>query len=250
MRIIPVVDLMSGNVVRGVAGRRHEYRPIRSRLAADARPRTVAQALVGQFGFREVYVADLDAIGSHPPGWNLYRQISDAGLRLLIDAGITDLNRAIELSQFEPAPEGIIIGLESLSGPELLSEVVQIIEPRRLLFSLDLKLGKPITNSAAWVGQTTAQIAATAIELGVERFIVLDLARVGMGDGVGTEPICRHLKATCGKLQIIAGGGVRSIDDIRSLAAAGCDAALVASALHDGRITPDQVRALDRCTAM
>jgi hypothetical protein len=45
-------------------------------------------------------------------------------------------------------------------------------------------------------------------------------------------------------LQIVAGGGVRSAADLRSLSAAGCDAALVASALHDGRLTIHDCAAL------
>jgi phosphoribosylformimino-5-aminoimidazole carboxamide ribotide isomerase len=74
--------------------------------------------------------------------------------------------------------------------------------------------------------------------------IVLDLAQVGMGQGVGTEPLCRALRSLAPELEIIAGGGVRSLADLRSLAAAGCNAALVASALHDGRLTPQDCQTL------
>ena len=61
---------------------------------------------------------------------------------------------------------------------------------------------------------------------------------VGMNDGVGTERLCRDLRSADPDLQIIAGGGIRSAGDLRSLETAGCDAALVASALHDGRLSP------------
>jgi phosphoribosylformimino-5-aminoimidazole carboxamide ribotide isomerase len=79
------------------------------------------------------------------------------------------------------------------------------------------------------------------MELGVRRMIVLDLARVGVGEGVGTEDLCRQMRAADQNLEIIAGGGVRGRDDLKRLADAGCDAALVASALHDGRIATDTV---------
>ena len=62
MRVIPVIDLMGGHVVRGVAGERSRYRPVVSLLAQDAAPRSVAQAFAQRLGAREVYVADLDAI--------------------------------------------------------------------------------------------------------------------------------------------------------------------------------------------
>jgi hypothetical protein len=44
MRILPVLDLMNGVVVRGVGGRRSEYRPVASRLAVSADPADVAAA--------------------------------------------------------------------------------------------------------------------------------------------------------------------------------------------------------------
>ena len=88
------MDLRGGQVVRGIAGRREEYRPIVSQLCADAWPASVARALVEQFGFAEVYVADLDAIAGRDPDWNSYRAIAACGLRLWVDAGLTGVERA------------------------------------------------------------------------------------------------------------------------------------------------------------
>jgi phosphoribosylformimino-5-aminoimidazole carboxamide ribotide isomerase len=45
---------------------------------------------------------------------------------------------------------------------------------------------------------------------------------------------------------IVAGGGVRGVPDLEALANAGCDAALVASALHDGRLTPHDIRRIEK----
>ena len=84
MQIIPVIDLLAGQVVRGIAGRRHEYRPIQSSLAPDPAPRAVARAYVEQLGVDHVYVADLDAIGGAEPAWDRYAQIADSGLRLWV----------------------------------------------------------------------------------------------------------------------------------------------------------------------
>ena len=94
MRILPVLDLLGGLVVRGVAGKREEYRPIQSTIAADARPETVARALAEKFGFEEAYVADLDAI-MFPPEQrehyvSCYGAIASTGLVPWIDAGIGD----------------------------------------------------------------------------------------------------------------------------------------------------------------
>lgn len=242
MQVIPVLDLMGGLVVRGVGGRRHEYRPIESMLAADARPQTVARALAA-IGFRTVYVADLDAIAGKEPAWAVYREVLEAGLKLWIDAGVSTVEQSSSLSGFEVAgrgPTAIVAGLESLPNPETLVQLLTAVGPDRLIFSLDLKSGRPLTDAPAWQNLTPAQIAVMSLRLGVRRMIVLDLAAVGMGHGVGTESLCRDLRCLDPRLQIIAGGGVRGPADLRSLFRAGCDGALVASALHDGRIDAGQ----------
>ena len=59
----------------------------------------------------------------------------------------------------------------------------------------------------------------------------------GVSGGIGTEELCARLKRTYPEVQITAGGGVRGIDDVRRLVEIGVDRVLVASALHDGRIT-------------
>ena len=62
MRIIPVLDVMGGIVVRAVAGRRSEYRPLVSKLTTSVEPAEVARTLLAKSGADELYVADLDAI--------------------------------------------------------------------------------------------------------------------------------------------------------------------------------------------
>ena len=57
------------------------------------------------------------------------------------------------------------------------------------------------------------------------------------GSGAGTEFWCRQIRRTMPDVELIAGGGVRTWEDVERLGAAGADAVLVASALHDGTIT-------------
>jgi phosphoribosylformimino-5-aminoimidazole carboxamide ribotide isomerase len=242
VRVIPVIDLKGGLVVRGVGGRRDQYQPIDSKLAADARPRTVARALAEQ-GFRETYLADLDAIAGAPPAWRIYDEVLDCGLALLVDAGVSSVERARELARFEPGGrrlQTIVVGLETLPGPGVLAEILRAVGTPRLVFSLDMKSGVPLTGLPAWRGLAPPAIAAIALRIGVRRMIVLDLAAVGMNQGVSTLPLCRALRCLDPTLEIITGGGVRGPADLAALAATGANAALVASALHDGRLTPGQ----------
>jgi phosphoribosylformimino-5-aminoimidazole carboxamide ribotide isomerase len=240
MRIIPVMDLQGGHVVQAVAGQRSQYRPVRSVFAGDARPATVARGLVEQFGFRQVYVADLDAITGGPANQEALTAIAAAGLHLLLDAGVGSPDQArvwLSHATLAPAFAGLIVGLESLTSPGLLAPCLQAIGPERAVFSVDLKHGRPLTAVAAWRDLEAEAIAEAAIGRGFTRLILLDVARVGGGQGPGLEALCRRLRNRYPQLELIGGGGVRGIEDLQQLAAAGCDAVLVATALHRGRIT-------------
>lgn len=247
MRVIPVIDLKAGQVVHGIAGRRAEYRPIRSSLVAGADPAAIARALFDQLGRNTLYIADLDAIAGANPAWTIFQQLADQGARLWIDAGIDTTARLEALlawDQRSGAIDGIIVGLESLPALDLLTQWLELAGPTRLVFSLDLREGAPLGRDQAVAGRSGEEIARAAIALGVRRLIVLDLARVGTGGGAGTEALCRALRDARRDLELTAGGGVRGVADLRALAECGCDAALVASALHDGRITRVELQAL------
>jgi phosphoribosylformimino-5-aminoimidazole carboxamide ribotide isomerase len=90
-------------------------------------------------------------------------------------------------------------------------------------------------------------LAARARDAGVGSVIVIDLARVGGGTGVDLDVVARVRDAVAG-LTLIAGGGVRGPDDLVRLADAGCDAALVATALLAGGISAADIAAAGRVT--
>jgi phosphoribosylformimino-5-aminoimidazole carboxamide ribotide isomerase len=240
VRILPVLDLLGGQLVHAVAGRRAEYRPVRSILCGDAKPTSLAHALV-DMGFRDAYVADLDAIGGAEPDWATLRSVSDCGLALWLDAGLSNRRGAEEVLHHAQGSDNIrtiIAGLESLPSLGLLPELLEVIGSKRLAFSLDLKQGQPITRVPEWQDKCAEDIAQLAYELGIRRLIVLDLSKVGRSQGTGTAALCRRLRSLAPWSELIAGGGVRNFNDLSLLAEAGCDAALVATALHHGHLTP------------
>lgn len=246
MRVIPVLDLMDGKVVHGVAGRRDTYQPITSQLVDSPLPAPVADALVQKLGASEAYLADLDAIEGGSPAWNTYGEIAAAGLELWVDAGLADVDRAVQFKRLigAGAPfKAVIAGLETVASADLLSRLLEEIGSDRLVFSLDLREGQPIVadSSSDWNSATAEEIARQAIDVGVRRLIVLDLAQVGVSDGVKTLELCQALRREDDELEIISGGGVRGVDDLWKLRLAGCNAALVASALHDERLTPQDL---------
>ena len=235
MSILPVLDLMQGQIVRGIAGRREEYRPIVSQLTASAEPLAIARAFRDQFGFTELYLADLDAIEHGFVDVETYRRLHGDGFRLWIDAGLRWADDEATSMLIDQKGSSLVIGLESVEGPTELERLVERIGPERAVFSLDLKNGQPLGRRELWPADSW-EIAERALATNVRRLIVLDLAQVGVGQGVGTEDLCRRLKKAHPHLQLTAGGGVRGIDDVRRLEQIGVDYVLVASALHDGRI--------------
>ncbi|MBX3412241.1 MAG: hypothetical protein KF708_05940 [Pirellulales bacterium] len=248
MRVLPVLDLMSGVVVRGIGGRRDEYRPLESPLIASPQPVDVAHAIAERFASREFYLADLDAIAGHEPAWDTYAALLSSGYDLWVDAGLADLPRANELAEFvahDRSLTGVIAGLESLRNPQQLAEMLTAVGPSRLVFSLDLKHGSPLARHEGAFGADPFDVARAALTAGVERMIVLDLANVGQDAGLGTLDLCRRIHVAAPHVELVAGGGVRGLDDLRAVAAAGCRRALVASALHDGRLTPADLQAAD-----
>jgi phosphoribosylformimino-5-aminoimidazole carboxamide ribotide isomerase len=108
------------------------------------------------------------------------------------------------------------------------------------VFSIDLMNGKLVDGWQDWGLPSAAGalgLVRKAFDLGYRAFVVLDLARVGLGEGAATEPLLRAIREEFPGVELIAGGGVKTWADVDRLGEAGADAVLIASALHDGTIT-------------
>src|SRR5262245_21166404 len=139
MKLIPVLDVKGGIVVRGVAGRRDDYRPLVSRLSASCEPVAVADAFRRHFGLTELYLADLDALAGAAPALALYRSLS--GFHLWVDAGLRQAADAAPL--VDAGVDSLVAGLETLVGPDELAALCRAYG-RRVVFSLDLRQGRPL----------------------------------------------------------------------------------------------------------
>lgn len=230
-RIIPVLDVMNSQVVRAVAGRRSEYKPVESKLTVSTHPLCVALALLERTGARELYVADLDAIRGAPAVSPAVERLArELHCELWLDAGLSARRPLSAL----PDPARPVVGTETATPHELREAA-----GRTPIVSLDLRAGALLGDWEAWGASHAADslaVARRAVELGAAALVVLDLARVGTGRGTGTEPLLRALRAEFPQLDLIAGGGVRDWADVDRLGAAGATGVLVASGLHDGAL--------------
>ena len=238
-RIIPVLDVRHGRVVRAVGGNRDRYEPVCCPLTGSQKARDIAAARLQQSGASELYIADLDAILGRP-------RVAPAVLGILemhpvptwLDAGIGRKLRIADL----PAMTHLrpVVGSETSADPETLAQAIAEAAGRPVAFSLDLKNGSLLGRWRDWElesGRDVLTLVRRVVAMGVRTLIVIDLARVGTGRGCGTEDLLRAIRGEFPEVELIAGGGVRSWADVDRLGDAGADAVLIASALHDGTIT-------------
>jgi phosphoribosylformimino-5-aminoimidazole carboxamide ribotide isomerase len=242
MRVVPVIDLKDGTAVHAVRGKRERYRPVSSVLAGDdGDPLALARAFRSGLGLDELYVADLDAIsGEREHGAMLATLAREA--RVMVDAGVSEPARARAL--LELGAHRVIVGTETLSAPDALDRLLAEL-PDAVILSVDLRDGRLLSPDAGLAGLAAVDAVARLRRTGLREAIVLDLARVGSGAGPDVAPIA-EIHAVFPDLALLAGGGVRDVEDLRALDAAGAAGALVATALHSGVIGARELERLRR----
>ena len=233
LKIIPVIDVLDGVVVHAVRGRRKEYQPLKSGLCESTDPVDVAAALKS-LGFSELYVADLDAITRGQANFAVFRNIADkTGLELMVDVGISDLKKAE--SVLESHVSKVIIGTETLPSVSVVAEAVKLFGSERVVVSLDLMGDRVISGFELGALKEPLALLRMFQEAGVSQVIVLDLARVGSGEGVNMPFLREVLRNIAAK--VFVGGGVRDVEDLVELKDLGVFGVLLATALHSGKIS-------------
>jgi phosphoribosylformimino-5-aminoimidazole carboxamide ribotide isomerase len=247
-RVVPVLDLKAGRAVHAVGGHRDQYQSLRSIWQPGPEPVPLARTLRDALGLNTLYLADLDAIGGDPPSVGVYQKLAELGLELWIDAGLRDPASAAPLIDLGLGDLSLVAGLETVRGPGALAGIIARVGSDRMIFSLDLMAGRALVAEAStWRTHDPRELVRQAIDLGVHRLLILDLARVGTGQGLGSETLLAQIRAAHPEVAISVGGGVARIEDVLELYKAGAASVLVGSAIHDGRI--DRA-ALDRLDGM
>lgn len=244
MQIIPVLDITGGIAVHAQGGDRTRYAPLQSDLVPGQVGDAIAflRAFHTRLGIHTCYVADLDAIQGGAVQRTLLRELAalhttGAGA-LLVDAGTHRVEDVVEILSCGAGE--IVIGLETLHSFSDLRNIVEIVGSSRVVFSLDLRRGTPVLHPAMQdlrgARPDPMNVACQAAENGVSTILVLDLDRVGTGMGVDLGLI-ESLRARLGGIRLLAGGGVLTRRDLERMCDAGCDGALVGSAIHQSRLT-------------
>ena len=233
MNLIPVIDLMQGQVVRGVRGDRQAYRPIVSRLCGNSDPPTVARILCDHCATLQLYVADLDALTGHPVQIDALRTLLHALPRLEAVAGrraSRAARRPTRCATNSSAGSQVVavFGNESLASRAALAQCFGDASTWRPtisgdVLSLDRRDGQHLDIAGCWDAPT----------LWPRRVIVMTLERVGAGAGPDLETLA-EVRSKSPSTFVVGAGGIRNPDDLAQARDAGAGAWLVASALHDG----------------
>lgn len=225
MRVIPVLDLADGVVVLAKGGRRETYRPINTPLCPDSTPLRVVESMLKLFPFDKFYIADLDAIEGKCSSANSIVSLAQSypAIEYWIDAGFRDVKDLVPYSNTSNIR--VVIGSESLHSLDTYIVLCKDPQLDGHILSLDQKDGLELGSSDI----------VHKPYLWPDTIISMDLTRVGQTGGPNLERI-RNLGAKRAGLDIVAAGGIRDIDDLIELDANGVNYALVATALHNGKL--------------
>jgi phosphoribosylformimino-5-aminoimidazole carboxamide ribotide isomerase len=215
--LIPVLDLLKGQVVRAVGGLRATYAPIDDPRLDPEDPEGVLQFLLEATGGRTAYVADLNAIQGGMVQEKLIQGCLQRVDSLWLDGGFTTLEDATTWATKYPKIVPVL-------GTESLREV-QSLNTLPVVLSLDTGPEGRRGDDAWW----------RAPALWPDRVVVMNLNHVGRENGPDLEGL-RSIRQGGFGGQIYAAGGVRGLEDIAMLRALGIHGALIASAIYHGTI--------------
>jgi phosphoribosylformimino-5-aminoimidazole carboxamide ribotide isomerase len=238
MKVIPVIDVLNGVAVHGIRGERERYQPLKSILCSSADPLDIALTFES-LGFSSLYLADLDAILGKSANFNIYRQImTQTGLDLMVDAGIADITKASKVVATEVSK--IVVGSETLESLDFLSQPVKAFGKDKVVVSIDLKEGKLLSASEAIASMDAVSFAQELKKIGINQIILLDLNRVGTEHGINLALLRSVLEKT--EVEVLVGGGIGSLQELEELRKLGVSGALVATVLHNGKLTVDKLK--------
>jgi phosphoribosylformimino-5-aminoimidazole carboxamide ribotide isomerase len=238
MKIIPVIDVLNGIAVHGIRGERKKYQPLKS-LLCNSFDATEIAACFEALGFGSLYLADLDAILNNSPNYTTYKQITEnTALDLMVDAGTSDIKKAEKV--LETGVSTIVVGSETLTSLDFVEQAINKFGKNKVVVSLDQKNGKLLSASSSISSLNAVSFAKQLENLGVCQVILLELDRVGTEHGTNFSLMDTILKTT--RLDVVVGGGIRSIQEMEDLRDVGISGALVATVLHNGKVTVDDLK--------
>ena len=235
IEIIPAIDIIDGKCVRLTHG------DFTKKTVYANDPLEVAKRFES-LGLRRLHMVDLDGAKSGKPSnlSVLERVASDTDLVVDFGGGIKtdeDLDAV-----FEAGAAIANIGSVAVREPEKFYGWLERFGSERILLGADSKDGKIAIDG--WATETQVDVIemlGDRVARGVRQAFVTDIASDGAMAGPAIT-LCQSILAAVPRLDLIASGGVSSIDDVVKLEHIGCSAVIVGKAIYEGRITDRELK--------
>jgi phosphoribosylformimino-5-aminoimidazole carboxamide ribotide isomerase len=236
MELICAIDLLDGGAVRLVQG---DYA---RRIEADADAPALARRFVAA-GCRRLHVVDLaGARSGRPSQLELIAPIVEEARAVAADVRVEvggGLRSEADVDAVLAIADEAVLGTAAIETEGFL-RACAVRHPGRVFASLDLRDGRPAVDGWLRSGAADAlDVARQLVEQGAARLIVTDTRRDGTMTGPNLE-LLGTLRRALPEAVLVAAGGIGSLDDLRAVAALGCDGAVVGLALLTGAVDPAQ----------
>ncbi len=236
--IYPAIDLRNGRVVRLQYGD-----PNKQTIFGDD-PAAMGRKWVNA-GADWLHVVNLDGAFDEAGAvnWAALPQLTQLGAKVQFGGGIralADVERALSAGV-----NRVILGTAAIENPDLVAQTIAQFGSDQIAVGIDARDG--VVKTRGWQKETVVtpqQLGQQMKNLGVQTIIYTDISRDGVLTGVNAAATAQLAQAV--GLQVIASGGVASLDDIRRCAklfSKGVVGVITGRALYDGRL--DLVDALE-----
>ncbi|MDY3214569.1 MAG: 1-(5-phosphoribosyl)-5-[(5-phosphoribosylamino)methylideneamino]imidazole-4-carboxamide isomerase [Ruminococcus sp.] len=208
MIILPAIDIKDGNCVRLFKG---DFSTV-EKVAADYLE--TAKSFEAE-GAKWIHMVDLDgAKEGKPVNAKIYTDVAEkTNLKVEVGGGIRNLETIQEYLNM--GISRVILGSVALKNPELVSDAVEKFGSEKIVVGIDAV--NEMVATEGWLESSDVNyidLANKMIETGVKYFIFTDISKDGTLSGVNVQQLKKLADATYGKCNIIASGGVHTMDDI------------------------------------
>lgn len=228
MKLYPAIDLLGGKAVRLEEGRRD-----RATIFHDDPPQLVEQ-LAGD-GADRLHVVDLDgAFAGSPQQTELIRKIVErCPLPVEVGGGIRD--RAAIDTVIALGASFVVLGTAAVRSPALVEDACRAY-PGKIIVAVDARDGIVAVDGWTQASNVSAiELGQRAASWGAGALLYTDVSRDGLHVGPNVEVTAQLARAV--SCEVIASGGVGSLDDLARLRDAGIAAVVVGRAIYDRRFT-------------
>ena len=243
MIIFPAIDIIGGQCVRLVKG---DYATA-SKVADD--PLETAKKFEAA-GAEWIHMVDLDgAKAGYPVNTEIYQNIAqNTRLKVEVGGGIRTLDTI--QAYLDLGISRVILGSVALKNPQLVADAVAQFGADRIVVGIDAK--NEMVATEGWLETSEVNyidLAEEMIKAGVKTFIFTDISKDGTLSGVNIEQLRRLAEATAGRCNIVASGGVHTIDDIIACRDLGLYGTIAGKSLYQGTLDlAEAIRAADTVT--